>query len=290
MVRDAHVAGQMSREAHEDHHRRLERFQRGFLALLSLSWGGCLIEDSLIYYPEAEMDISPADYALPYEELMLRTEDGVTIHAWTIRPDVRKPIIIFFHGNAGNISHRVDRAAWLLKEIEASIMLVEYRGFGRSEGKPSESGLYRDARAAYEWALADGRQASSIVAAGESLGCAMAIELALKREVGAVLLEAPFLSIPDMARQIIPLPVGFLLRTKYENKSKIGKLKAPLFIAHGDRDDVVPFSHGQSLYDLARDPKTFYRISGAHHNDTYPVGGAPYRRAIAAFLENAIRP
>jgi fermentation-respiration switch protein FrsA (DUF1100 family) len=170
-----------------------------------------------------------------------------------------------------------------------SVLLFDYRGYGRSEGRPEEQGTYRDARAAYRYAVEVARvPALDLVLFGESLGAAVAVQVALERPVGALILESAFTSIPDMARAAYPFlpPVGPLIRTRYETIAKVPRLTVPLLVLHGERDGIVPLAQGRRVFAAAGGPKRFFAVPGAGHNDTYVTGGAPYWRALAEVLDS----
>jgi fermentation-respiration switch protein FrsA (DUF1100 family) len=253
------------------------------LAGVALVVGLLAIESRLIYYPIREHAASPADYGLRAEDLRVRAEDGVNLHAWWIH-GAGKRVLLFFHGNAGNISHRLDRARFLAERLGLDVLLLDYRGYGRSEGKPSEAGLYRDARAAYAAAIERGFQADRILFFGESLGCAVAVQLALEKPAAGLVLETPFLSVPALARRYYPFVPRFLIRTRFDTESKIARVTAPKLIVQAERDEIVPAHHARRLFELAAPPKSMYVIPGAGHNDTYVVGGERYWNAWEKFL------
>lgn len=245
-----------------------------------------LFERHLIYFPTREHDLSPAALGLVHEEVPLLTEDEVRIHAWFLPAKGSTGTVLVCHGNAGNVSHRLDRALLMQSRLHADVLLFDYRGYGRSEGSPDEEGTYRDARAAWRWLRARGHGRDRVVLFGESLGSAVALQLAIEGEARALVLESPFTSIPDMVRAVFPfLPVSSLMRTQYDNLAKVPRLRMPLLVLHGDRDEVVPFRQGQRLFEAAPEPKRLYAIPGAGHNDTYLVGGEPYWRVWHDFLE-----
>jgi fermentation-respiration switch protein FrsA (DUF1100 family) len=258
------------------------------LLLLLLALGALLLifEKRLIYFPSRAHDATPGGLGLLAEEVRLTAEDGVAVHGWFLPVKGSRLTVILCHGNAGNISHRLDRALLLQLRASVDVLLFDYRGYGQSAGSPDEQGTYRDARAAYQWLRARGMAPSRIVAMGESLGAAVALQLALEEEVRALVLEAPFTSVPDMARAVYPfLPLWPFVRTRYDNLGKIPGLRRPLLVLHGDRDEIVPFAQGRRVFEAAPEPKTFFAIPGAHHNDTYMVGGDAYWAALARFLE-----
>jgi fermentation-respiration switch protein FrsA (DUF1100 family) len=246
-----------------------------------------LLEHSLIYFPTRAHDLAPADLGLTAEEAPLTTEDGVRLHAWFLPARDSRLTVLFASGNAGNISHRLDRVRLLQWHLGADVLLFDYRGYGRSQGSPDEAGTYADARAAWRHLTETrGIPAETLVLFGESLGSAVVLDLAISHPCRALVLESPFTSIRDMAAAVVPfLPVGPLLRTRYDNLAKIPRLRVPLLVLHGEADEVVPFTQGRRLFAAAPEPKRFFPIPGAGHNDTYVTGGEAYWRTLAAFLD-----
>lgn len=258
------------------------------LVLLLAALGGVLLifEKRLIYFPFRAHDVTPGALGLAHEELRLRTEDGVSLHGFFLPATGSRRVVLVCHGNAGNVSHRLDRALLMQRELEADVLLFDYRGYGLSEGSPDEAGTYADARAAYGWLRERGQAPERIVLFGESLGAAVALELALGAEARALVLESPFTSVPDMARaHYWFLPVWPLVRTRYDNLGKVARLRMPLLVLHGDQDEIVPFAQGRRVFEAAPEPKGFHAIRAAGHNDTYLVGGKGYWRAFGAFLD-----
>ena len=271
---------------------RLVRIVRPvLLAALLLLVLPVLFEKSLIYHPSRGHDVSARGLGLAHESVSLTAEDGVRLDALLLPAKSSRVTVLFAHGNAGNLSHRLDRVIFLQARIAADVLLFDYRGYGRSEGSPDEEGTYRDARAAYRW-LTEVRKvpAERLVLFGESLGSAVALDLAISHACRALVLEAPFTSVPDMARVVLPFFPRSLVRTQYDNLGKVGRLRVPLLVLHGDRDEVVPFPQGRRLFEAAPEPKRFYAIPGAGHNDTYLVGGDAYWRTLAVFIDAASPP
>jgi pimeloyl-ACP methyl ester carboxylesterase len=247
-----------------------------------------LFERKLIYFPQRAHDVTPRQLGLASEDLTLTAEDGVRIHAWYLPPPGEpRWTVLLAHGNGGNASHRLDRALFLQSKLGAAVLLFDYRGYGRSEGSPDEEGTYRDARAAHRWLIEEKRvPGERLVIFGESLGSAVALDLALARPCRALVLESPFASVPAMARAVYPfLPLWPFVRTRYDNVAKAPRLTVPLLVLHGDRDEVVPFAQGRRVFEAAPEPKRFFAIPGASHNDTYVVGGEAYWSAVVGFLE-----
>ena len=245
-----------------------------------------LFEERLIYFPYRELDMTPDQLGLRCDDLSLTAEDGVRLHGWFFPYEDSKFTVLVFHGNAGNISHRLDRVLLMQSKIHTGVLLFDYRGYGKSEGRPDEQGTYRDGRAAYRYLTRDlGIQDDRVVLFGESLGAAVAVQLALERAGRALVLESAFTSLPDVGRVHYPfLPVAKLVRTRYDNLEKIPSIGMPILILHGQRDRTVPFEHGRRLYEAAKEPKRFFTIEGAGHNDTFIVGGDQYWKAWNEFL------
>ncbi|MEO8501937.1 MAG: alpha/beta hydrolase [Vicinamibacteria bacterium] len=251
-----------------------------------------IFEKHLIYYPATVLDITPAALSLPSEEVWLDVEPGVKIHGWFIKAAHEPAVatVLFSHGNAGNIADRLDRVA-SLRELNVDFLLYDYRGFGRSTGDPDEEGTYRDGRAAYDYLTKTKHvDPGALVLMGESLGCAISVQLAMERKAAGLILEAPFASIARMAASIYPyLPLGSFVRTRYDNLEKIPRLKMPLLVTQGTRDEVIPTSQGRLVFEAAPKPKRFLSIEGAHHNDVYVVGAGRYRDALREFIAGAAR-
>ncbi|HVR69813.1 MAG TPA: alpha/beta hydrolase [Vicinamibacteria bacterium] len=242
--------------------------------------------DALLYFPSRRFDDAPARHGLAHEDALLRTADGESLHGWwfAARAAPRLGHLVHFHGNAGNISHRLAEAV-ALTAAGFDVLLFDYRGYGRSTGRPHEEGLYRDARAAVDWvARRPGVDPSRAFYLGESLGGAVALELALERPPRGLVLQSTFTGLRDMAREHYPLVPAFLVPDGYPSLRRIAQLRAPLLVIHGGRDEIVPFVHGQRLFAAAPEPKRFHPVTGAGHNDLLAVMGArPYASLVAAW-------
>lgn len=259
------------------------------LALWPLVLWGCPLEERFIFQPIATIDATPQDIGLAFDDVFFTTGDGVRLNGWFVPYAGAQRSLVWFHGNAGNISHRLDNIRLLHDRVKINVFIFDYRGYGRSEGRVSEEGTYKDGEAALQY-LRSRRNIDSkrIVFFGRSLGAAVAAELAARQECLALILETPFSSIREMARVAFPfLPVANLLRTRYDVEEKVARTKAPLLVMHGDRDEVVPFAQGKKVFEAAPPPKEFYVIRGARHNDTYVVGGEAYFAVFKDFIDRA---
>jgi len=252
------------------------------LALVVVMWSR--IVDGMLFHPTPGVDIRPEQVGVAGEDVYLETEDGVRIHGFWLPAPGATRAILFLHGNAGNASHRLPNAAGLVG-LGANVLLLDYRGYGMSEGTPSESGVMADARAGLAHLREQrGVPEERIVVFGRSLGGAVAVDLVQDRPVAGVVLESTFTSLSDMAGGMLPLAAPFV-RGRFDSKAKIARLRAPLLALHGDRDEIVPFALGRALFEAAPEPKAFETISGAGHNDTVEVGGRSYYERIRRFLD-----
>jgi uncharacterized protein len=241
------------------------------------------LERHLLYYPSKEIEGDPSDRGLAYENLSILTEDGLRLHGWFVPcPGARRTLLIL-HGNAGNISHRIP---WIemLRGLEAHVLAIDYRGYGRSEGVPYEKGLYRDAGAAYAWWNERFRGTDQrLIVVGESLGGAVAVDLAARVPVAGLVLQSTFTSAWDMAKTMLPFgllqPLMFI---HFDSAAKIRHVASPKLFIHGNRDDIVPIRLGKRLFDAAPAPKEFYEVRGASHNDLLWVAGHDYTRRLSA--------
>ncbi|MCA1961361.1 MAG: alpha/beta hydrolase [Desulfomonile sp.] len=247
--------------------------------------------ESQIFFPDPNLGYSPADFGLEFEDVWLETTDRVRLHGWHFPAGKTRPLLLFCHGNAGNISHRLDNIQRLL-EKGIGVFIFDYRGYGRSEGRITERGFYLDADAAYEYARA---RASAdrikLVIFGRSLGGIAAVYLASKGTCDGVILESTFTNVKAMAREHFLFPVpGIGLEKRLDALGRIRKVKAPILFFHGDRDDIVPIRIGRELFDAAPPAKEFVTLVGAGHNDTYLLGGEAYFDRFARFIEELPSP
>lgn len=244
------------------------------------------MERHFVFFPERTIYATPAVFDLPFEEVRFAATDGVSLHGWYLPGDPGRPLVLFCHGNAGNISHRLETLR-MLRRMGLAVFIFDYRGYGLSEGEPSEAGTYADARGALAWLRQRGWTPPRLIYCGESLGAAVAVQLAVETPPAALVLEAPFPSIAAMGRHhnpILYLLLGWLLDARYDSLAKIGRIRAPLLIIQGEADDIVPPGMARRLFDAANDPKTLRLIPGAGHNDLLDAGGDAYREAWRGFL------
>ena len=249
-----------------------------------------LFEPKLIFFPDypgrLEGDWHPRN--LPVEEVRLTAGDGTKLHAWWIpNPDKNaKFTFLAFHGNASNIANRAGVYEFL-RSTPANVLALEYRGYGHSEGKPTESGMYRDAEAAYQYLVIERRiDPKTIISFGQSLGTAVASNLASRRSVGAVVLEAPFPSAPALARKMFWFLPGihFFVLGQLNTAARLQEARTPLFVVHCTQDPVIPFELGQTVYNRAPEPKRSLRIENMCHEEASIVAPQHYREALDAFL------
>jgi fermentation-respiration switch protein FrsA (DUF1100 family) len=259
-------------------------------------------ERANLYLPSrTPSGVLPRSFGLASEDAELRSADGVRLSALFLpaapyRPEPRAApvsgplapeglVLLYSHGNAGNITHRFMKAN-IFHRLGLGVLLYDYRGYGQSEGRPTEQGTYADAEAAWSY-LTGTRKVppERIVIYGESLGCAVAVELARRHRARAVILESPFTSVPDMADIVFPhLPLGWAVSYRYDNSAKIREIRAPLLVLHSRDDEIVPFAMGRRLFDAAAEPKEFFEMRG-DHNEGYLDTGPAYSRALLSFLE-----
>jgi fermentation-respiration switch protein FrsA (DUF1100 family) len=250
-----------------------------------------IFEEKFIFFPEKyPRGAYEQARSIPnLRECWVTTEDGVKLHGWFAPAESARATLILSHGNGGNISHQYLLMRSLLRH-KFNVLMYDYRGYGKSEGTPTETGIYMDSRAFYDYAVSLPEVDSQrIIVWGTSLGGAVAIDLATQRHAAGLILESTFTSAGDEARVIYPyFPVAPFLRNKFNSVDKIRRLTLPIFIMHGSHDTIVPLRLGRDLFAAANEPKEFFEIAGADHNDTFFVGGEEYFKRIDQFAAKAI--
>jgi len=251
----------------------MRKMLTSLLTTLLLAYGGIamllfLFQDRLAYYPQIGRDIhtTPREHGMDYESLTLTTADGERLSAWFVPAPQAHGVVLVLHGNAGNISHRMDTVA-MFHRLGYGVLIFDYRGYGHSSGKPSEAGLYQDAQTAWEHLTRQrGIASERIVLFGESLGGAVAARQASQTRPGALVLASVFTSVPDLAADLYPwLPARALARLRYDTGAALAQTGSPVLVAHSPDDEIVPFRHGQRLFKAAPEPKVFLRLAGGHN-------------------------
>ena len=256
----------------------------GFIALLYI------FQSHYIYYPERVLSANPSRIGLEFESVYFETVDGVRLFGWFIPSESTRGVILFCHGNAGNISHRLESIE-IFHRLELDIFIFDYRGYGQSGGKPTEQGTYQDAEAAWRY-LIEERQVNpkEIIVFGRSLGGAVASWLAQTHVPGALILESTFVSLRDIAAKLYPyLPVRLLLRFEYNTTEYLRRVDCPVLIVHSRDDEIMPFGHARQLFDMTREPKKFLEISGTH-NEGFITSGKHYEEGLNAFILEYVEP
>ncbi len=242
-----------------------------------------LIAAKFLFFPLKVIGFYPSQLQIPYEDVRLKNDEGKLLHGWFF-PGKRDQTLLYFHGNAGNIGDRIDKIQFL-KKIGWNIFIFDYRGYGGSEGVPTIEGVQKDSEAAFRY-LQEARKIPNeqIVFFGESIGGAMAVTLANREPVAAVILESTFTSLRDMAASAYPFIPSVVVPDAYKSIDLIRHLKAPVLIVHGSRDEIIPFEMGKKLFEMAPHPKRFYPVPEAHHNDVYIIWKSNYLKEIEKFL------
>lgn len=253
----------------------------GYVLLMLIVYMG---QDRMVYFPEKDVPYTPADIGLFFEDITIITKDGISLSAWFIPSEHERAVLLFCHGNAGNISHRLDSIR-TFHSLQMSVLIFDYRGYGKSNGIPSERGLYYDADSAYEYLVTERLfPPEKIILFGRSLGSAVAAETALKQKAGALILESGFTSLPDLGNTVYPyLPVRLLSRYQYATIDKIGNIRIPKLFIHSPQDEIIPFAHGETLFNKAKEPKDFLEIAGGH-NEGFMISGEIYKKGLNSFL------
>jgi fermentation-respiration switch protein FrsA (DUF1100 family) len=243
-----------------------------------------LAQPGMLFYPTSRLDARPSDWGMHYRDVAMRAEDGVALHGWFIPSAESDLALLFFHGNAGNISHRGDSVG-VFRRLGVNVLIPDYRGYGRSEGSPSEEGLYRDARAAWQWLVDEGGfPPQRIIVFGRSLGGVVAARLASEVGPRALILESTFTSARDMARDLFPVLSRLVwLRYDLDAASYVRGVRAPTLVMHSPQDEIIPYRLGRAVFEAAPQPKRFIDLNGGH-NDGFLRSEPGYTDALRGFL------
>lgn len=241
------------------------------------------VERRSIFYPTKEIEYFPQEIGLNYEDIFFKTVDNIEIHGWFIPSPAAGYTILFCHGNAGNISHRLEKLKFFF-ELGCNIFIFDYRGYGRSKGRPSEEGLYRDVQAAYKYLLSRGIKPEQIVGYGESIGGAVIIDLASQHKLKGLIIDSTMTNAKDMVKVIYPFLPYWIFATRWDSLNKIKSLTVPKLIIHSINDEIVPYKLGRKLYENASEPKEFFQIHGGH-NSGFFESEAILKEKIADFLQ-----
>lgn len=257
----------------------------GYAALTGMVY---LIQEKLLFLPGEARYGDPSGIGLTYEEIRLSTEDGESLQAWWIPRSDARGTVLFFHGNAGNITTRLETIR-TLHRLGLNTFIIDYRGYGASSGRPTEKGLYRDAESAWRYLIGErGVPPAEIVLYGRSLGAAVAIWLAERVPEGALIAESGFTSVPEIGAYHYPyLPVRMLSRMQFDSLARIGNCRSPVLVIHSREDEIIPFSHGERLFEAAAEPKRFVELSGTHEN-SFVLSHETYSEAISDFVDTYV--
>jgi len=239
---------------------------------------------SMIFFPLRELQQTPADWKLDYEDVWINSGDGVRLHGWYIPRQGARQTVLFFHGNAGNISHRRESIE-IFHRLNLNVFILSYRGYGASEGKPDEKGLYNDARSAWRYLTVEREiEQQDIILFGRSLGGAVATALAAEVQPAGLILESTFSSAADMAAVLYPaLHWVIYPRYAFDTATRLRQVHSPVMVIHSANDDIIPFRIGQKVFMAAREPKQFVEIRG-DHNGGFLLSQPQYEKALGAFI------
>jgi len=243
-----------------------------------------LFQSHFLYFPHRELIGDPSQVGLDFEPVRIITSDNITLHGWFVPAQNRDEVLLYFHGNGGNISHRL-HSLQQFHQLGLSTFIIDYRGYGQSEGEPTEEGTYLDAEASWNYLTEQrGIKPENIILLGRSLGGAIATWLATRVTPKALIIESTFTSVPDRGSEIYPyFPVRLLSRFEYNTLKYVQDVHCPILVVHSPEDEIVPFTHGQKLFAVARQPKEFLQISGGH-NDGFLISAARYERGLKSFI------
>ncbi len=239
----------------------------------------------MIFFPYAQLEQTPEDWGLDYQDVNLTTSDNIQLHGWYIPRKDSNKVLLFFHGNAGNISHRGASIA-IFHRLGLNVLIIDYRGYGKSQGDPDEAGLYRDADAAWHYLTGErGVDKNNIIIFGRSLGGSVATRLAADVQPAALILESTFSSARDMAKTLFPIIYRlFIFRYRFNSMDRIKKIDCPLLLLHSPEDEIIPFHIGEKLFNAAVEPKQLVKMKGDHNNG-FLLSQPAYQQSIRAFID-----
>lgn len=258
----------------------------GYTAIVLLVY---LFQHKLIYYPSRGIYYTPSDAGLNYRDVELKTKDNLALHGWFVPNDSARGTVIFCHGNAGNISGRLETVR-TLHRLGLNVLIFDYRGYGKSEGRPTEKGTYRDGEAAWDYVTKNLEiPANRVILMGRSLGGPVAAWVAANRNPAALILESTFTRAPDLAAEIYPwLPVHRLIRYRYDTQARLDSVNCPVLVAHSRDDQLIPYHHGRELFEKSRKPKEFLEMEGSHGGG-FIESGETYVKALDRFLTESLK-
>jgi fermentation-respiration switch protein FrsA (DUF1100 family) len=240
------------------------------------------IEQRTLFYPMKEIEFLPSQMGLKYEDIFFKTSDKIDINGWFVASPNARYTVIFCHGNAGNISHRLEKIKFF-HSIGCNTFIIDYRGFGRSKGKPFEGGLYLDAGGAYDYLLSRNINPEQLIGYGESIGGAVIIDLASKKRIKALIVDSTMTCAKDMVRIVFPFLPAWIFTSRFDSVNKIKSVTVPKLVIHSVNDEIVPFKLGKKLFQEAPLPKEFLEIHGGHNSSFFESEGI-LREKIASFL------
>jgi hypothetical protein len=263
----------------------------GMAVYLGLALYLYVFQARFVYFPNLpsrQVDTTPADIGLAFEAVSLNTADGETLAGWFVPAPAARGTLLYLHGNGGNIGHRLDPIE-VFHRLGLNVLIIDYRGYGASSGKPSEDGTYQDALAAWHWLTQHQHLGPQrIVLFGESLGGSVAAWLAARHAPAGLVMYASFTSVPEMAQALYPIfPASRLARYRYDTRAALGKVNCPVLILHSPEDEIIPFSHAQALLEAAHEPKRLVELRGGH-NDALLISRETYAQAVEALLRHSL--
>ena len=241
------------------------------------------IETRTLFYPTKEISFLPDRANLKFQGVFFKTSDNVKLNGWFVHSEGSEYTILFCHGNAGNISHRIEKLKFF-NELGCSVFIIDYRGYGKSQGRPSEGGFYKDAKAAYKYLLSRRIFPDQIIGYGESIGGAVIVDLASREKMKAIILDSTISSVKDMIKCTYPFVPYWVFSSRFDSESKIKSIKIPKLIIHSLNDEIVPYQLGKKLYEASPEPKDFLQIQGGHNSNFYESEEL-LRKKIGDFIE-----